>query len=82
MTVAFQPIRVETGSDDDEGQLVLSGSKLVAVLVKLSLDHGDASGLWFMEKGFGAFNGPGHPTFADLPAAQEWFRKRMAKPYP
>lgn len=74
MTILFRPIAVDTTSGDQEGQLVVRNDKLIAVLVKLSSDHGELSGRWFVEKGFGAFNGPGHPTFASLQLAEQWFR--------
>jgi hypothetical protein len=37
--VKWQPIRVETGSSEEDGRLVLVDGKLVAVLVRLSNEH-------------------------------------------
>jgi hypothetical protein len=37
--VTWQPMRVETGSSEVDGRLVLVDGKLVAVLVRLSDEH-------------------------------------------
>jgi hypothetical protein len=78
MTVTLQPVRIETGSDDEDGRLVFADGLLVAVLVRLSDQHGDMTGQWYYEHGFGRFDGPGHPTFATLEAAQDWITRRQA----
>ncbi len=78
MTLTLQPVRVATGSDE-EGLLVFADDqRLVAVLTHLSDQHGDIAGHWFLETGFGRLDGPDHPTFADLDAAQNWIRQRLA----
>ena len=53
MDLRLQPVKVETGSADQEGQLVFDGEFLVAVIVKLSDEHGElvgqvvlGSGVW------------------------------------
>jgi hypothetical protein len=78
--LTLQPVRVETGGPDEEGRLVLADDKLVAVLVRLSEAQDDANlaGQWFLEAGFGGVDGPTHPTFGDLEAAQDWIRQRLA----
>lgn len=78
MNLTIQPVRVATGSADEEGCLVFADSRLVAVLVQLSDQHGDAEGDWFLEAGFGRLARPEHPTFADLGAAQDWIGGRLA----
>ena len=79
MKLHLQSVRVATGSDE-EGLLVFTDDqRLVAVLTHLSHQHGDVAGHWFLEAGFGGLDGPNHPTFADLDAAQDWIRQRMAK---
>ena len=78
MILTLQPVRVGTGADE-EGMLVFDKDRrLVAVLTHLSDQHEDLSGRWFLEVGFGRLDGPDHPTFADLDAAQNWIRQRLA----
>jgi hypothetical protein len=52
MTLAFQPVSLANG-DDDEGMLVFLDDKLVAVLARLSAQHDGKAGQWFLECGFG-----------------------------
>ena len=72
-------MRVATGSDDEAGQLVVVDGRLVAVLVQLSQDHEQLAGHWFLEAAFGVLDGPEHPTFADLEAAQAWIAERLTE---
>ena len=79
MTLTLQPIRVGTGSDE-EGMLVFDADqRLMAVLTHLSDQYGDVSGHWYLEAKFGLLEGLDHPTYADLDAAQESIRKRLAR---
>lgn len=78
MNLRLQPVQVVTGSSDTESHLVFSDGFLVAVLVRLSGDHGEAVGSWFLEAGFGPVDHPDPPTFADLEEAQDWIEKRIA----
>lgn len=78
MSLHLQPVRVDTGSSDEECELVFSNSRLVAVLVRLSDDHEDEAGMWFLEVGFGRVDHPDPPTFADLDAAQAWIARQLA----
>jgi hypothetical protein len=48
------------------------------VLVRLSDSNEVAPGQWYLEAGFGRLVGGGHPTFADLDAAQDWISRRFA----
>lgn len=68
----LRPVRVGTGSADEEGRLVFAGDRLVAVLVRLSEQHEALAGQWFLEHGFGELDTLEHPTFPDLDAAREW----------
>ncbi|KQQ18783.1 hypothetical protein ASF56_22140 [Methylobacterium sp. Leaf122] len=77
MNLRLQPVQVATGSSDTESHLVFSDGFLVAVLVRLSDDHDDRSGMWFLEAGFGRVDHPDPPTFADLDAAQDWISQRL-----
>ena len=78
MSLTLQPVQVATGSDDTESQLVFHEGFLVAVLVRLSDQHGDDAGCWFLESGFGPVDHARPPLFADLDAAQAWITKRLS----
>ena len=78
--ITLQPIPVMTGSQDQDGRLVLAGGQLVAVLVRLSDEmHGEARGRWFLETGFGRCDGVEHPVFESLDEAQTWVRRRVER---
>jgi hypothetical protein len=79
MSLKLQPVQVATGSDDHESQLVFSDGFLVAVLVRLSDQHEDEAGMWFLEAGFGLISGPEQPPFPNLDAAQAWIRRRLSE---
>jgi hypothetical protein len=79
MSLTLQPVRVCNGSDE-EGMLVFDDDqRLVAVLTHLSDQYGDVSGHWYLEAKFGLLDGLGHPTYADLDAAQESITQRLAR---
>ncbi len=79
MSLTLQSVLVATGTDE-EGMLVFDQEhRLVAVLTHLSNQYGGASGHWFLEAGFGRLDGPNHPTFADLQAAQEWIDRSLSR---
>ena len=79
MILTLQPVRVGTGADE-EGMLVFDKDRrLVAVLTHLGDHYDGVSGHWFLEVGFGRLEGPDHPTFADLDAAQTWISQGLAK---
>jgi hypothetical protein len=50
---------------------------LVAVLVRLSNEHGHEAGMWFLEAGFGPVADPAPPKFADLNEAQVWIQQQL-----
>ncbi|MGX7709409.1 hypothetical protein [Methylobacterium sp. Gmos1] len=77
MSLLFQPVPIATGSRDAESRLVFADGFLVAVLVRLSEDHGVDEGRWFLEAGFGRVDDQGQPTFADLDEAQAWIQHRL-----
>ena len=78
MSLTLQPTRVATGSDE-EGMLVYAEGRLVAVLVHLSEENEIAPGDWYLEAGFGSrLDGPYHPTFPSLGAAQDWIEQQLA----
>ena len=78
MTLHLQPVRVATGSEDSDGQLVFAGGFLVAVLVRLSDQHGAFVGMWFLEAGFGLTAVMSAPLFLDLDAAQDWIERHLS----
>jgi hypothetical protein len=78
MSFTLRPVRVATGPDED-GILVFSEDRLVAVLVQLSDAHTElgVTGHWFLETGYGPLNTRDDPVFPDLDAAQAWIRQRL-----
>jgi hypothetical protein len=77
MNIKFQPVRVATGSDDENGLLAYADGRLVAVLVHLSELHDDLSGAWFLEAVFGLRESS--RTFPNLESAKEWLRDTVHK---
>jgi hypothetical protein len=72
------PIRVDTGSADEDGRLVLASGRLVGVLLRLADEsHGESRGAWFLEAGFGDLAGE-NPIFSTLERATEWLRDRLS----
>ena len=60
--------------------LVFFDGRLVAVLVRLSDENAAAPGDWYLEAGFGrGLDGPNHPTFPTLDAAQDWIEERVSR---
>ena len=59
-----------------EGQLLFVDGGLVAVLMHLSDQHGEA-GMRLLEAGFGGVDVPDPAPFADLSEAQDWITMRM-----
>ncbi len=76
-SLVLRPVRVDTQGEDEEGCLVFGDDRLVAVLVRLSDQHGALAGRWHLEHGFGALDGPEHPSFASLEAARGWVGRRL-----
>lgn len=77
MTFTLQPVQVGNGVDE-EGLLVFDGQqRLLAVLTHLGEQYDGVSGHWYLETGFGRLEGPNHPTFATLDAAQDWLSQRL-----
>src|ERR1700710_33832 len=76
MSLRLQPVKVAKGSDDADGQLVFADGSLVAVLVRLSDQHENDAGKWFLETGFGPVDPVCPPLFADLNEAQAWISEQ------
>ncbi|MHC2109367.1 hypothetical protein [Methylobacterium sp. CM6246] len=77
MNLRLQPVHVATKSDDIHSQLVFADGFLVAVLVRLSDQHDDDAGKWFLEAGFGRVDLNHPPLFADLDDAQAWILEQL-----
>ncbi|MFC7051218.1 hypothetical protein ACFQI3_00780 [Hansschlegelia quercus] len=74
----FQPIRLATGSADEEGRLALHHGKLIAVLVRLDdPSHGTSLGQWSLEAGFNGVDSVEPPLFADLQEAERWLGEQI-----
>jgi hypothetical protein len=76
MTVELKPI--EVASVDHEGQLIFLDGALVGLLVRLSNLHGNLSGNWYLETGYGRLHDE-RLTFPDLNAAISWIDDRLIK---
>ena len=57
---------------------MFADNRLVAVLVRLSEEHGRKAGRWYLEHGFGKLDGLAHPVFADLDEARDWLAQRFS----
>ncbi len=77
MDFGFQRVIINTNAPDEDGCLVFADDRLVAVLVRLSDEHGRKAGRWYLEHGFGKLDGPVHPIFIDLNEAQDWVTQRF-----
>lgn len=74
----FQPIRIATGTADEDGRLVLFDGRLVAVIVRLDDEsHGAAIGQWSLEAGFNGVESVKPPLFANLAAAERWIDMQL-----
>ena len=70
--ITLQAVRVGTGTDDREGNLVFQDGELVAIVVRLEdAMHGELAGRWHLEAGFGRHDAPGI-LFDNLDAAINW----------
>ena len=78
MSLHLQAVRLATGSRDEEGELVFVDGCLVAVLVRLSDEHDEEAGMWFLEAGFGRVDHPHPPKFVDLEEAQAWIADQLS----
>jgi hypothetical protein len=79
MEVSLEAVLVDTGSEDNDGRLVLVDGRLVAVLVRLNLeDHGLLRGAWYLECGFGACATGEAAYFVSLEEAADWVRGRLS----
>ena len=76
--VTWQPIRVETGTSEEDGRLLLADGKLVAVLVRLSDEYPQTElhGQWFVEAGFGPML-QRHEIFSTFEDAVAWIRQTV-----
>ena len=77
--VTLLPVLVGTGTADEDGRLVFHGGKMVAVLVRLSDEHEDMAGQWFLEHGFGPLDDTWYPTFDGLDPACVWIARRLGR---
>ncbi len=77
MKLGFRPVMVDTNAPDEEGCLVFADNRLVAVLVRLSKEHGRKAGRWYLEHGFGKLEGLVPPIFTDLNEARDWVSQRI-----
>jgi hypothetical protein len=75
VTLAIQQVRLGN-VDDTDGALVYREDVLAAVLSRLSVEHGERAGRWFIEIGFGACPDSGI-DFETFEAACAWIESRL-----
>jgi hypothetical protein len=75
----LQPVKVATSSTDEEGILIFSRDRLVAVIVRLEAGvHGDRfAGKWNLEATFGTLPFPPDQVFDDVEDAQSWVESHL-----
>lgn len=77
--IAFQDVKIATGSADEEGRLVLADGRLVAVIVRLDDEsHGATRGQWSVEAGFDGVDSAKLPVLADLDAVRIWVETQIS----
>ena len=74
--ITWLPMRVETGTPEENGRLILVNGKLAAVFVHLSDDHliPDLQGKWFLEAGLGP-HFEEYKVFSTFEAVEAWVRE-------
>lgn len=76
----FQPIKIDTSSEDEDGVLALNSGRLIAVLVRLrSPVHADLIGRWNMEAAFDGLNIREAPVFLNLEEAKTWIDEQLER---
>ena len=77
--ISFQSIPVLIDGHDTQGQLVLAGGDLCAVLARLDGDAHDPEmkGWWNLEAGFGHCTATGTNVFATLDEAGAWVQSKL-----
>ena len=82
MAIDRQDISVDTQSEDEQGCLLFSEGKLVAVLVRLANHvHGADHGAWYLEAGFGRCATMMPPVFPTMDDAEAWVLRQVAPPH-
>ena len=75
-----QPVRISTGSEDENGTLIFVEGSLVAVAVRLDdAVHQDMRGRYFLEAGFGHCAVTPGPVFASPDDLTAWVLERGDK---
>ncbi len=77
-SLLLSPVAILTGSDDEEGRLVLTNGRLVAVLVRLTDKvHAELVSSWYLEAGFGPCSQVTAPVFKSLDEARDWVEDQL-----
>ncbi len=79
--IKFEPIRIDTASDDEEGRLIMVGGRLAGVLVRLDgAEQAPLHGFWFLEAGFGSLASLKPEPFPSLDDARHWVAGMARQP--
>ena len=75
----FEPVRIDSRVGDDDARLVFAQGRLLAVLVRLSLLHGELEGRWFLEAAFNPFLPQPDGPFATTEDFEAWVNKSVGE---
>jgi hypothetical protein len=76
MALELQSVKLALENDTD-GRLVFADGRLIALLSKLSDQHAENAGRWYLEYGIGKL-GFQEANFADLEEASRWIENTIA----
>lgn len=82
LAVSLEPVTLDTSDGDGEAVAVYRNGRLLAVLCRLSKDHGALEGSWFVEALFGDRDRWRNATFASLADVEEWAAGEADDPPP
>jgi hypothetical protein len=75
MALELKPVALNHETDTD-GRLVYADGRLAALLTRLSEQHEERAGRWFLEFALSPLES-GQREFADLDEAESWIRKEL-----
>jgi hypothetical protein len=76
MALELKPVQLNHETDTD-GRLVYNDGRLAALLTRLSDQHEERAGRWFLEFGLNPLDS-GQREFANLAEAESWIRQQLA----
>jgi hypothetical protein len=77
VTLRTEAVKLATHVDNDARLVFANDDRLIAIFSKLDGLHGEWTGRWYLEAGFGPLDGPHRPHFGSLEEALGWIEARM-----